>query len=185
MLVTELVRKIVNEYDYSLKTDEKIVQFRESCLMVLLPYEGDVLKEAWMEILTTHDKVSHPKLAKIKDICNNIKTKKFAEKNQHDPEAIKEAKIKTIIDAFKKTDRFIWCCKNMIAHDVIVYIQKNCKLPDKEVIERALGSTKETKERYEELHNKQDFSGFDAFFYKCAGDLIQANQNYYDEFNTD
>jgi hypothetical protein len=183
MLLTEFEKKIVNEYPYNFTTADRVRQFKENCEEELKKYEGKVLSATWTKILKTHRNASHPKMAVILEIVNSVLTSTYKTQNPHNQERIDLLNIAKIKDEFKATKLFKQCCKAMIGHDVLVFIEHNGKVPETADLTILKNAHKETKDKFEELHNKTEFSGWDSTIYKVSRDLIQSNQDYFNKFN--
>lgn len=180
MLVTDFIKMMVIEFSSEFKTEAKTLQFRANCKEKLKIYEGDVLQKVWDKILDTHEYNNDPKMAVILKICNKILTETYIKNHPASEEMTRANQEQELKEAFKATDQFAWCCKKMIANDVMVFIANNLKFPEKEDIKRFLVAAKETKATFDELHNKAEFTGFDSLRYQWAKDALQANRNYLD-----
>jgi len=182
MLVTEFQKKVVIEWPYWFTTPERVTQFKENCDEELKAHEGDILARAWKHLLRNHKTASHPKMGVILEACSKYVQLGYSQSTKEESHNAQQAR--QMVKDYKDSETFLWCCEKMIAHDALVYIEQNVKFPEQIELNKYLTATKETRETYDELHNKREFTGYDSLRYNWAKDLIQANQNYYDEYIT-
>lgn len=182
MRIPEFVEAIATRFDSKLQTDAQISAFQDDCKIHIKKFEGEILGFAFHEIVYRRKFGSHPKIAEIVKICNEKQHKEHKATNPVSKEAEQWRANKKMADEYRSSDQFAWAAKNMIATDVLYYIQKFGKIPDKAFVEKSLKAHAILKKDLDAMKNDMDISAMRLAIYKAGKELYEKNLYHFNQF---
>lgn len=183
MKISEFVEKMAVRFDSKLKTQQQIDAFRDDCKDHLKNYEGELLGHTFHEILATRKSRTHPTTGEIRKIASQKAHQEHAKKHEHNPEAEKWQKTKSILDNFQNTDLFKKCAVNMIGNDVLVFIKKKARVPTDEDLRRLFSARQEFLRILDGMRNDTEISPLQLELFRTGQAMEEKNKMYFNQFN--
>jgi len=183
MRIPEFAEKIAIRFDSKLSSPRQFDAFEDDCKIHLKRFEGEILSYAFHEIVYQRKFASHPKIAEIVKVCNEKMNINYKASNPGNKEQAKWRANMEKQREFKETDAFKWAALRMIGQDVLIYVGKHGKNPDKAEINKMLKAHEIFKADMLEYENSTDLSAMRAALYETGKALNEKNLMYYNQFN--
>lgn len=179
MRIADFAEQIAIRFDSKLQSDRQYQSFLTDCGNHLKKFEGEILGFAYEEIIYQNKSRTHPTIAKIKGICNDKMYSNHKDTNPVSAEQEAWQKNHKMSEEFKSTESFKWAAQNMIAFDVLLYIQRKGEVPNKPAIETMQKAHEEFKVRLADLDAITEPSQAELAHWKMGNALNNKNLEYY------
>lgn len=179
MRIPEFVDNMAKRFDSKLSASDQVTAFLEDCKIHLKKYEGEVLGYAFHEIVAINKSRTHPTVAKIRKVCSDKMHGDFKAVNPVSEEQAKRQENKNIADKFKTTESFKWAAQNMIGVDVLLYVERNGVVPDRETVDKMLRAHKVFKEDLAALDAIREPSRTQMTLWQTGTALNEKNLDYF------
>lgn len=181
MRINEFVEQMAVRFDSKLQTDAQIRAFRQDCIDDLKPFEGETLSHAYHQIKADAKSRTHPTIGQIRKICNEKMSDRHLETNARNPEYETWQKNKLAVQAFRQTDQFKWCAKQMIGNDALLHVQETGETPTRNWAEKMIAARNERMRFMNEMENDIDLSDMQLTLYKLGKAMDEKNRMFYEE----